>query len=106
MRILKYIVLMLLLLAPVSTIQSCKTSNTGNRERQIQREKKKRTRNDTVLYQKALKQHMKSQTKNTRKSMRQALHKSRSYNDNKREFFLTRWFHNWFKYKPEQNNKG
>jgi len=97
---------MLLLLAPVSTMQSCKTSNTSSKERQIQREKKKRQKNDTVLYQKALKQHAKSQTKNTRKAMRDSYRKAQNYNNNQREFFLTRWMHNWFKYKPEQNNKG
>jgi len=103
MRILKYIVLLLLLLAPVATMQSCRTSNTGNKERQIQREKKKRTRNDTVLYQKALKNHMKSQTKNTRKAMRQAYHTSERNRENKRDFFLKRWFQDWFGYKQEQN---
>lgn len=103
MKILKYIVLLLLLLAPATTIQSCRTSNSSNRERQIQREKKKRQKNDTVLYQKALKNHMKSQTKDTRKAMRQNLHTAKRNRDHKQEFFVKRWFRDWFGYKQERN---
>lgn len=103
MKILKYIVLLVLLLSPVATIQSCRTSNLDNRERQIQREKRKRQRNDTVLYQKALKRHMKSQTKETRKSMRQALNTARRNREGRREFFVKRWFREWFGYKQERN---
>ncbi len=94
---------MVLLLSPVATIQSCRTSNLDNRERQIQREKRKRQRNDTVLYQKALKRHMKSQTKETRKSMRQALHTAKRNRDNRREFFIKRWFDHWFGYRQDRN---
>lgn len=103
MRIIKYIVLLVLLLAPVATFQSCRTSNLDNRERQIQREKKKRSRNDTVLYQKALKRHMNSQTKETRKSMRQALNTAKRNREGRREFFVKRWFRDWFGYKQERN---
>ncbi len=103
MRILKYIVLIVALLLPAATFQSCRTSNLSNRERQIQREKKKRQRNDTVLYQKALKRHMKSQTKETRKSMRRALNEADRNRNHRKEFFVKRWFRDWFGYKQERN---
>lgn len=93
----------MLLLAPIATIQSCRTSNMDNKERQIQREKKKRQRNDTVLYQKALKNHMKSQTKETRKAMRQALNTAKRNREHKKEFIVKRWFREWFGYKQERN---
>ena len=42
---------------------------------------------------KAVKAHEKRlQTKNTRKRMRQDRHKAAMHNQNKREFFLVRWF--------------
>lgn len=94
---------MVALLLPTVTFQACRTSNLSNRERQIQREKKKRQRNDTVLYQKALKRHMKSQTKETRKSMRRALNEANRNRNHRKEFFVKRWFRDWFGYKQERN---
>lgn len=90
-------------MAPVVTMNSCRTSNLDNRERRIQREKRKRQRNDTVLYQKALKRHMKSQTKETRKAMRRNLHEAKRNREHRKEFFIKRWFRDWFGYKQERN---
>lgn len=107
MKAIRIISIMLLLLMPATFVMSCRTSNTGNKERQIQREKRKRSKNDTVLYQKALKRHMKSQTKDTRSSMRRALAIAKRNRDHKREFFLRRWFKDWFTPNPQDKpNKG
>lgn len=75
----------------VSLIQvSCRTNNMSNKERQIQKEKKRRAKDDTVLYQKALKKHMKNQTKATRKEMKRNYRDAQRYNQQKKEFFLKR----------------
>ena len=58
----------------------------SNKERQIKREKKRRAKDDTVLYQKALKKHMKNQTKATRKDMKRNYRESQRYNQQKKEF--------------------
>lgn len=95
------------MLMPVTFVVSCRTSNTSNTERRIQKEKRRRAKNDTVLYQKALKRHMKSQTKDTRHSMRRALREARTNREHRREFFLRRWYKNWFTPNPQDKpNKG
>lgn len=101
MKLIKHLALILLLLTPVVTLDSCQTMN--NKEQQIQREKNRRAKGDTVLYQKALKRHMKSQTKETRKSMRRAMYEAKRNREHKREFFVKRWFKGWFGYKQERN---
>jgi hypothetical protein len=40
---------------------------------------------------KAKKQHLKNQSKNTRKMMRKSHHTSKRWNEDKKGFFLTRW---------------
>lgn len=70
---------------------SCRTQNISPEERKIQREKKKRAKDDAVLYEKALKKHMKNQTKATRKEMRRNYREAMRYNEQRKEFFLKRW---------------
>lgn len=41
--------------------------------------------------EKAKKQHLKNQSKNTRKMMRKSHHTSKKWNEDKKGFFLTRW---------------
>lgn len=103
MKYIKYLVLVLMLMAPIAAIQPCKAQSMEQRERQIQREKKRRQRDDMVLYQKALKNHMKSQTPETRVAMKQAMRTAKQNREHRREFFVKRWFRNWFGYKQKQN---
>lgn len=65
------------------------------KERQIQREKEKRRKEDTVLYQKALKQHMKNQSRETQRRMRQNSREAERFNEQRKEFFLSRWIKEW-----------
>ncbi len=61
---------------------------SNKRIRQEKREKRKLERAE----QKAIKKHHKRiQTKKVRKRMKASRKKSKRYNDNEREFFLTRW---------------
>lgn len=106
MKGIKIFGIILLLLVMSAGLESCKTSNMSSQDRKIQREKKKRAKNDTVLYQKALKHHMKSQTKETRKSMRSALREANRNRNHRREPFYSRWYKNWFREKPDKNSKG
>ncbi len=89
----------------IVAIPSCRTNNLSSKEREIQREKKKRANDDTVLYEKALKKHMKEQTKETRKEMRKNYREAQRYNNQKQEFFLTRFFREKI-YQRQKKQKG
>jgi len=99
----KKLIILLLIFAPLVATYSCRTSNIDKKERQIMRERKRRKKDDYVLYQKALKRHMKIQTKDTRKRMKQDMRIARRNRDHKREFIISRWFRNWFGYKQKRN---
>jgi len=57
-------------------------------------EAKKRKQQDKANkeIEKGRKRHMKIQSKQTRKMMRKSKKKSKQWNENKKEFFLKRWF--------------
>jgi len=77
----------------------------SNKERQIQREKKRRSKDDTVLYQKALKKHMKNQTKATQKDMKRNYREAQRFNDKKKEFFLKKFIRERL-YQRQKKQKG
>ncbi len=56
-------------------------------KKKIKQQKKIEKNNET-----ARKQHLKLQSKNTKKMMRKSSHSSKRWNENKKEFFLKRWF--------------
>jgi len=89
----------------VFSYTSCRTDNISNKEKQIQREKKRRAKDDTVLYQKALKKHMKSQTKATQKDMKRNYREAQRYNQQKKEFFLKRFIREKL-YQRQKKQKG
>lgn len=76
---------------------SCQTQNTSinKQEKKIQKEKKKRQKDDTILYQKAVKQQMNNQTGETKKAMKDAEKQAKINRENKKEFFIKRWIQNW-----------
>lgn len=100
-RITPYLLIFFLFLAA----PSCRTNNISSKERQIQREKKKRAKDDTVLYEKALKKHMKSQTKETRKEMKRNYREAQRYNQKKKEFFLKKFMREKL-YQRQKKQKG
>jgi len=89
----KYHVLVLLLFIFTSVIiqPSCRTTNISQSEKRIQKEKKRRAKDDRVLYEKALKRHMKGQTKETQQSMKDNYKKSQQYNERKQDNFIKRF---------------
>ncbi|MCX7696603.1 MAG: hypothetical protein N2Z72_02785 [Bacteroidales bacterium] len=100
-------ILIVFILSVAST--SCdlfRRSNIDNKEKAIQKEKKKRQKQDTILYQKALKQHMKNQSKETRKAMKQSMREAKRNREHKPEPFYLRWYKKWFREKPQQKDKG
>ena len=76
---------------------SCQTQNTSvsQQEKKIEKEKKKRQKDDTILYQKAVKQQMNNQTAETKEAMKDAEKQAKLNRENKKEFFLKRWINNW-----------
>lgn len=86
-----YVFITFIMISLSGSVTSCRTKNLSPEERKIQREKKKRAKEDSVLYEKALKRHMKNQTKATRKEMRRNYREAMRYNEQRKEFFLKRW---------------
>ena len=79
------------------TCYSCKSQSTSinSQEKKIEKEKKKRQKDDTILYQKAVKQQMNNQTPETREAMKDAQKQAKRNRENKKEFFIKRWIKNW-----------
>ena len=102
MKFHKKIIILLLIITPLFTTYSCKTGNVSTKEKQINRERQRKKKNDTVLYQKALKRHMKLQSKETQKNMKRDFRTARRNSEYKREFFLKRWLKSKFWYRPEK----
>lgn len=100
-RIAPFIIFAFLIIAS----PSCRTNNLSNKEREIQREKKKRAKDDTVLYEKALKKHMRTQTQETRKEMKKSYRDAQRYNNQKKEFFLKRFIREKI-YQRQKKQKG
>ncbi len=66
---------------------------TGSHQQQVADKKKiKQQIQIEKNTEKARKQHLKLQSKNTKKMMRKSNHSSKRWNENKNEFFLKRWF--------------
>lgn len=105
MQLLKKSVPFFLILIISFASPSCRTDNISQKEKQIQREKKRRSKDDTVLYQKALKKHMRNQTKETRKEMRRNYREAQRYNQQKKEFFLKRFIREKL-YQRQKKQKG
>lgn len=75
-----------------------KTKAEIQKEKYIEREERKEAREERKLRRlekKMIKKHHKKlQDKNTYKRMKKSRKKAAMYNENKREFFLKRWFKN------------
>ncbi len=104
-RIPVYSLAIMILLSSFVVLPSCRTNNLSNKEREIQREKKRRAKDDTVLYQKALKRHMKNQTEATRKDMKRNYREAMRYNEQKKQFFLFKIIRDKM-YQKQKKQKG
>ena len=68
------------------------SQSASKQEKKIEKMKEKRMEEDLKLYQKAIKRHNKIQSKDTQKRMKKDRKHAFRHNENKREFFLKRWF--------------
>lgn len=91
-NIFKVFIIILLIFIPIVANISCRITNISKQERKIEREKKRRQKEDAVLYQRALQRHIKMQSDDTRQEMRENLRRAEKYNRRQKEFFLKRWF--------------
>ena len=67
--------------------------SAGSHQQQLADKKKiKQQQQIAKNTEKGIKRHLKLQTKNTRKMIKKSKHSSKQWNDNKKEFFLKRWF--------------
>jgi pyruvate/2-oxoacid:ferredoxin oxidoreductase beta subunit len=89
---LHYLVLFLFLFTTLTIQPSCRTTNISKSEKRLQKEKKKRAKEDVVLYEKAVKRHMKGQTKETQQQMKENNKTAEQYNDRKKDNFIKRFF--------------
>jgi len=96
MKLNKSILILLLCLLSL-VLSDCSTmakQRIKEKKRHKQNEKlvDERKEEETKQYEDAVKQHYKNQTRKTRKRMKSSARKSRRLNENKKEFFLKRWF--------------
>lgn len=67
--------------------------SAGSHQQQVADKKKiKQQQQIAKNTEKGVKRHLKLQTKNTRKMIKKSKRSSKHWNDNKKEFFLKRWF--------------
>ena len=67
--------------------------SSGSHQQQVADKKKlKQQQQIAKNTEKGVKRHLKLQTKNTRKMIKKSKKSSKYWNDNKKEFFLKRWF--------------
>jgi Ni/Co efflux regulator RcnB len=97
--IIRILFLSALLAAPVLAVsQEAKTEKapaTTKAQRKKAKQKWKENRKIEMEHKKMVKEHHKRiQTKGTRKRMKEEKRKSDRYRENKREFFIVRWFKN------------
>ncbi len=85
-----YVIIALLLLLPLS---SCGPQYKAARtERQTEKKKEKRRMEGEKAMQKAKEDHIKAQSKDTRKRMKETRRKSRRVNNYRKEPFYERWY--------------
>ena len=67
--------------------------SAGSHQQQVADKKKLKQQQQSVKNtEKGVNRHLKLQTKNTRKMIKKSKRSSKHWNDNKKEFFLKRWF--------------
>lgn len=64
----------------------------NKKQAKADKKKEEQKKKEEKAHQKALDRHLKIQTKDTRKRMKASKKKSKRLNENKREFFMVRWF--------------
>ena len=72
--------------------RSPKPAPSGVQQRKADKKKEKQRKKIEKGNEKGRQKHIKLQSKNTRKMMRKSKHTSSQWNDNRKEFFLKRWF--------------
>tara|TARA_R110002049_G_scaffold163790_2_gene329772 strand:+ start:1952 stop:2251 length:300 start_codon:yes stop_codon:yes gene_type:complete len=88
------IVLILFCVLPKTTAaQSKKVDRTvEKREAQLRKQDEIKKQKSEEAMEKRRQKHIDNQTKEVRKRMKRSKKKSKRINDNRKEFFLTRWF--------------
>lgn len=72
--------------------RSPKPNNGSSQQVKADKKKAKQQKEIAKGVEKGKKRHEKLQAKNTKKMMKKSKRKSKRWNENKREFFLKRWF--------------
>lgn len=81
----------LLLMVSVTFAQK-EPRSVRKRQEQLDKQEEVKKREGEKAHQEGIEQHMRIQTKETRKRMKKNKRKSKRVNDNRNEFFLKRWF--------------
>lgn len=72
--------------------RSPKPNSGSSQQVKADKKKEKQKKEAAKGIEKGKKRHEKLQAKNTKKMMKQSKRKSKRWNENKKEFFLKRWF--------------
>lgn len=90
------ILLLLIIALLASTAPACKKYRIIQKQKKMEREvikkQKEKEKEQLKKYQEAVKRHASIQDKKTRKAMKKEYKKSRRLKENRKEFFMKRWF--------------
>lgn len=92
----KFKLILILFFIFLVTGSGCKKYRIIQQDKKVQREalkrQKEKEKEQMKKYQEAVKRHASIQDKKTRKAMKKEYKKSRRLKENRKEFFLKRWF--------------
>lgn len=85
-------VFLFLVYMPLSSLAQEESRAVKNRKEQLEKQEEKKQKMGEKAHEEGIENHMRIQTKETRKRMKQNKKKSKRINNNRKEFFLKRWF--------------
>ena len=92
----KNIYIIIITLSVLFTGSSCalfrKQDPADKQMKVLEKKQREKEKEELKIYKKAIKKHMKIQSKGSKKLMKRGYAKGDRINDNKREFFIKRWF--------------
>lgn len=109
MKITKIVFILFISLIISVTHTSCalfkKQDPADKQMKVLEKKQRQKEKEAQKIYKKAIKKHMGMQSKNTRKMMKRGYGRADRVNDNKRDFFLKRWFQSGLKKKRSKSGQ-
>ena len=103
------VILMFLCISVPAFIYAQNSNNADKKQKEYEKKQEEKTKEADKKYQEAVKKQYQMQSPSTRKKMKKHFKEMQKAANNKKDFFLKRWFNNVFhkrKMKENRNNNG